>query len=211
MTDVKLSPSAGDETKVRDGLRRLLEGGAMTTTNVQRYLDPDKRYAQDRFDLLAPNPPAEITTADLLAVTLLDMTTPVGAVRKLLSSAHGGEGLLDDLLVAQRFPSTVDLWDASDEHLTTAHEAWRRIREIPGCGYVRAGKVLARKRPRLIPVWDSVVRSFYGAPDAVWATFREVLRDEDLRYDLEGLKPDGWPREMSLLRLIDIAAWMHSR
>ena len=108
-------------------------------------------------------------------------------------------------------PTDVDLWDATDAELRVADEAWAGVESRHGAGYVRAGKLLARKRPRLIPVWDSVVKDFFDTPGAVWASFRHCLADDDRRQSLAALLPPSWPQEMSLLRFIDVAAWMHRR
>ena len=45
-------------------------------------------------------------------------------------------------------------------------------------GAVAAGKLLARKRPRLIPVWDHVVRCALGHPNGAWLWLDNLLRAE---------------------------------
>ncbi|WP_341252769.1 DUF6308 family protein [Euzebya pacifica] len=194
---------------MRTGLDRLLNRSSDTSVDISSYLDPDKAYARDRFDRLQPNDPHEISPSDLLAVTLLDLSTPIDFLTQLLSPSYGGAGRLDALL--RDVPTNVPLWNATDADLRAADAAWNVINGIHGVGWVRAGKLMARKRPLLIPIWDTVVRSFFGEPTAVWASFREVLRDDRLRERLWTLAPADWPQDMSLLRLVDIAAWMYRR
>ena len=57
-------------------------------------------------------------------------------------------------------PSDVPLWEATDEQLAKRSSAWRlwdRLMDIPGVSTARASKLLARKRPHLMPILDSVI------------------------------------------------------
>jgi hypothetical protein len=65
-------------------------------------------------------------------------------------------------------PSDVDLWDSLDEILRSATEFWDSLRALPGVDWVIAGKLGARKRPRLIPVLDSVTLPMLGALPAAF-------------------------------------------
>jgi hypothetical protein len=49
-----------------------------------------------------------------------------------------------------------------------ADQAWHLLDARDGVGWVIAGKLLARKRPHLIPVWDHVVRCAMGYPENAW-------------------------------------------
>ena len=69
-----------------------------------------------------------------------------------------------------------------------------------------AAAVLARKRPRLIPVWDHVVRCALGRPDYAWLWLDGRLREQDgaIRDQLRKLHQEaGLPPEVSLLRTLD--------
>lgn len=63
------------------------------------------------------------------------------------------------------------------------HSPWRgdrdarcRRRDQPGIGWVTVGKLLARKRPRLLPVHDQVVRCVLGRPESFWLDLHTALR-----------------------------------
>ena len=73
-----------------------------------------------------------------------------------------------------------------------------------------ASKLLARKRPALIPIVDSVVSEVLCLPDGrAWTTLRAVLQDTDLRAVIDGLRP-GPMHRMTTIRLLDVAARMRA-
>jgi hypothetical protein len=83
-----------------------------------------------------------------------------------------------------------------------------------GVGWVTAGKLLARKRPSLIPVYDDVVRCAFGQPLDIWKALHEALRQDDgsFRTTLEDLmKRAGIPLKVTPLRALDVALWMRHR
>ena len=68
-----------------------------------------------------------------------------------------------------------------------------------------AGKLLARKRPHLIPVWDNVVRCALARPASAWMWLDELLREQDgaVLHQLEKLHQEaGLPADVSLLRTL---------
>jgi Family of unknown function (DUF6308) len=76
---------------------------------------------------------------------------------------------------------------------------------------VTAGKLLARKRPSLIPVYDDVVRCAYDWPKEIWKALRDALRQDDgsFRAVLEGLtKRAGISEEITPLQALDVVLWM---
>ena len=67
-----------------------------------------------------------------------------------------------------------------------------------------AGKLLARKRPRLVPVTDKIIVARVGPAGQTWRAPRHCLQDESLRRAIEAL----WARHArtaSVLRLLDVA------
>lgn len=64
-------------------------------------------------------------------------------------------------------PRDIDMADAEADVLaegSPADQAWHLLCAQHGVDWVIAGKLLARKRPRLLPVYDKVVRCALGRP-----------------------------------------------
>jgi hypothetical protein len=106
-------------------------------------------------------------------------------------------------------PTDIDLWDATDDQLDAAELLWDRLRSYPQIASVIAGKILARKRPRLVPVvdrWTTV--ALPTATGRVWRTWQHALADDVLRTRIDGLRTAECAIETSTLRLLDAAVWM---
>jgi len=72
---------------------------------------------------------------------------------------------------------------------------------------VIAGKLVARKRPRLIPVYDSVVRERVGHPEHFWAALNEDLRADNgalHRRLVDIRRQSAIGEDISALRIFDI-------
>lgn len=168
------------------------------------YYDPQGPFAGATFDMLPNNDPDSFTPEDIVAASLLDVRFTPLAVRALLDPA--GEPAIK--LSAIR--SDVQLWDEdAEEALGEANDAWRVLRKVDGVGPTRASKLLARKRPGLIPIVDSVIRNALPSlePDS-WEAFRTALRSGDLRNEVLAARPENAPNDTTILRLIDVAVWM---
>ncbi|MBB5868418.1 hypothetical protein F4553_001797 [Allocatelliglobosispora scoriae] len=173
---------------------------------VAAYFDPNKPFAGTSFDLLGENPPDMFTLDDLLATTLLDISWRPLAIRTLLA---GGGHLTAGLAT---LPTDLDLWNASPDILRSAGVLHQWLDKLPGVGPVIASKLLARKRPRLVPIHDSVVLRVLAPPEnQFWTTLATALTESTLRSEIEALRPSGVDSP-SLLRLLDVAIWTcHSR
>ncbi|MBG6183056.1 hypothetical protein IWX65_001003 [Arthrobacter sp. CAN_A214] len=157
-----------------------------------------------------------ITADDLVAVCFLSVDIKGRAAIGLLEK-HADE--ITELL--RQIPVDVDLWDADIEKLNApgnpADELWRLLRGRKygkwGIGPTRASKIMARKRSRLIPIYDSVVRPLMGLKDSgsQWATWHAALTDgTDLPGRLEAIREAAdAPKHISALRVMDIVLWMH--
>ena len=172
---------------------------------VVAYYDPDGPFAGHTFDLVGENPPNQFTTGDLLALTTLDVACSPPAIRALLHDER-----LSRLLGG--IPAGIDLWDAGDGAIGAATTLWEALTELPDVGPTTAGKLLARKRPRLIPIWDSVVEKvLQPEPGAFWESMRAALADERRRHRIDALADGVYPRPTTL-RTLDVAIWMrHGR
>jgi hypothetical protein len=178
---------------------------------IAQYFDPRGNYGAATFNTLAPNPADDITSSDLLALTLLSVTIRPRGVRELLDNDEATRR--EALAMLKVLPSTeCVLWEATDEDLANAEQLWRRLRSVESIGPVVAGKLLARKRPRLIPIVDSVVADVLRWDEnSYWRNFRSCLRDETLRRAIERLRrPAGVPDSVvPTVRLLDVAIWMY--
>jgi hypothetical protein len=68
----------------------------------------------------------------------------------------------------------------------------------------QAGKLLARKRPPLVPVTDKIIIARVGPAGQTWRAPRHCLQDESLRRAIEALR-SRQARTASVLRLLDVA------
>lgn len=171
---------------------------------VERFFNTDGPFAATTFDTLPDNDRNRFTTTDLLAVTLLDVALPPPSVRRLLDTdADAFNGLLAAV------PDDVDLWDVSDEDLAHAEALYWALRELHNVGRTRASKLMARKRPRLIPVVDSVIIEALNLRDDSWVALRACLSDAEVQKSIEASRPNNAPEQsISTLRLLDAAVWM---
>lgn len=183
---------------------------------VRCYFDPEGGFSGSAFETLAgggdaPGNRNVFAAEDLVAVTLLDMTVPGNAALDLLDRrASDFSGLLTSI------PVGVDLWNATDEQVGLESPAailWERLMSYPGMGWVTTSKLLARKRPRLLPVYDTVVQAaLQPSTTSFWLPLREELQDTSLVARLEEVRNEsGLGEEISLLRILDVAVWMRNR
>ncbi|MGD3112490.1 DUF6308 family protein [Streptomyces sp. YGL11-2] len=176
-------------------------------------------FTGSRFEHLAgggdrPEVADRITAEDLVAVLTLSVTVPAPVALDILEGPLGAR--LSDLL--QAIPRDIDMADAAVSVLadgSPADQAWHLLRDQPDVGWVIAGKVLARKRPRLLPVYDKVVRCALGRPrPSFWLALHAALRADDraLHRRLLVLRQvAGVPETVSALRVCDVVVWMGHR
>ena len=151
------------------------------------------------------------TADDLVAVTFLSVQVPPTAARAIL---HTEAEALNALLTA--IGPDRDLVDEPDP-LAPGWPAWdleTALWALPGIGQTKATKLIARKRPRLYPIWDSVVSGVLGTERAHLNPVREALRADDgalHRRLLSIRKEAGLPEEISALRVFDVIAWMDGK
>ena len=161
----------------------------------------------------APDHESTITTADLVAVECLSVHVPI---RVGLSLLQGSVGKQFANWLPEIPTSAVLGKDDARRHLephSPADRAWSCLAEQEGIGWVTAGKLLARKRPHLIPVWDRVVRCVCSPPrrENEWLWLDALFREQG------GALPDalaaareaaGLTDRISILRTWDVIVWM---
>jgi hypothetical protein len=184
-----------------------------TNASVQRYFT--EGFTGSRFEVLADRDPYRITGNDIVAVSTLGVAVPAHVAIWLL-----GEGRRTVAELLREIPVDVDIWDSGDA-LEPGGAAWQLWDVLLGCGWPgpRTGngmggtitsKLMAAKRPRMIPVRDSVVRQILPSTGQVWADLRNALGDEALRSRIEHATGRA-PAHVSLLRRLDVALWMRGR
>ncbi|MFF4380822.1 DUF6308 family protein [Kitasatospora sp. NPDC001547] len=88
-------------------------------------------------------------------------------------------------------------------------------RPARGAGPVVAGKLLARKRPHLVPVYDVRVKAVFRRPKVdttFWSAPADALRADGgaFRARLARLRAEaGIGEDIGVLRVLDVIAWMH--
>ena len=175
-------------------------------------------YTGARFERLGGGGDREqvadvITAEDLAAVTLLSVAVPPRTALQILESESGAFSAL-----LMKLPRNLDLVDADPREVASqewaGHQLWKGLKALPGIGWVTAGKVVARKRPRLIPVYDKVVRHQVGAPKSFWPSLREALATDGhaLHHKLLDIREQADVGEdISALRVFDVITWMYGK
>jgi hypothetical protein len=153
-----------------------------------------------------------ITAEDLVAVTLLRVDVP-GDVALQLLEGNLGRDLTHHL---REIPTDVRISDPAAAALladgSSADVAWDLLKEQHGMGWVLTNKLLARKRPRLIPVYDTVVECALGSPAALWNWLVPMFADGELEKHLVAIREGaGVSAEVSPLRVLDVIVWMGHR
>ena len=179
---------------------------------LQRYFGSggDGRYHGSYFDEWGqPQDPDVFTADDLVAVSFLSVFVPPMAARQLLQA----ERAQFTQLLADIGPDR-DLVTES-QPIDAAHPMRRlnaALESLPGVGPTIASKLIARKRPMLVPIYDSVVARVTDAWKRQWEPLRLELQRDDLHDRLLNLhdKADVDPH-ISALRAYDVITWMEGK
>lgn len=152
---------------------------------------------------------ADVFTADdLVAVTFLSVqVSPEGTDVLLRERRDEFAGLLTAVGPDR------DLVDEADA--ITAESPTGRLEAalwtVPSVGRTVASKLIARKRPRLHPVYDRVIGEVLDTKKAHVEPIRQALRhnDNELHTRLVVLRGQaGLPAAVPALRVLDVLAWM---
>lgn len=189
------------------------------TSHLDHYLDPAGPRAFHAYDLLGDE--HRLEPGDLLAPALLDaplrgahviaMHRPDGPYAHLRVAL---QGVLDDLDGrTARF---------EDQDLEAAGGPWSRVKEAlvasdstPDIKASKVTKILHRKRPNLVPIFDSRVSAYYGvstrAPWLFWPVLQaDVLKQRTWLDELTAGRETPDRRPLSVLRAVDIVVWEHT-
>lgn len=168
--------------------------GSLWDPAIERRIGPAERNTIDVEDLYSP--------------TLLSAPIRGSAGQAILERADTITGLLRDV------DHDVELWHPDDAKVTEALErAQRLVNELESVAHVgptRASKLVAAKRPRLVPIWDSQVSKALGAGQMTWQQYWTAWRHgiTPAIDELRSIARDVGHPELSPLRTIDIIIWM---
>jgi hypothetical protein len=211
----------------------LREENVKPATELLRryYLERDKKSGQlstgSYFDAWAgggdhPDVRNRIVDSDAVAVSMLSVTVPAQAIIGLQKPELAEH--VSNLLA--KIPTDVKLSALSRDEATTlfdkgshAVQLWevlRRTRETRwDVGATIASKILARKRPHLIPIWDTVIGAVVGKRSSKdqWLNWHKLfLDDPNLSDRLERiLKFSTVPQDLSELRIMDAVLWRYGK
>ena len=161
----------------------------------------------------------QITREDVLALAAVN--APVPAAIASLMLAQPASGRLATWL--RQLPTDIDLWDAEDHTLAIATKACDEIRTIheagarstAGGGFA-ATKLLARKRPRLVPLYDEKVRGVVHLAEGAswWFSLRDAMRadgeDNEVRFRVCAAMREADVGYVSVLRGLDVILWSYA-
>jgi hypothetical protein len=193
----------------------------MARSYLERYFGlstPIEDFSGRRFDTFGSNDPNRYSPDDVMAVACLSIHVPVRA----------GLGILNDLSdeisrLLMGIPVDLSLDDISlDDHKkyfgdgSPALRLWHLLRrsngEPWGVGSTTASKLMARKRPGLIPIYDSIVGRVtgLGISDNKWLAWHTAFATEpELVGRLKSLRSAVGLQGISLLRVLDVVLWMY--
>lgn len=211
-------------------LHEILEDTETATKHVRDYYRPDVYRGMPRtgasFDQWKgggdrPEIANELTGDDCVAVSFLAVDVPrVAAIGLMRDEKENVDRLLSDI------PTNISMWELDaegyEEHLgmqSPAQELWDVVTRKNGpkwdVGRTTGSKTLARKRPNLIPIVDSVIDNLIGYGH-YWHDWHASLTDgSGLPERLEKIRQDSGVLELdhkpSLLRVMDIVLWTEGK
>ena len=182
------------------------------------YVDVRNGYAYPSYDTLVTNGTAALVDGDLLAPALIGAEVDRGRFNLLREMLPALQGVAD-------LPA-VPLQSADDATLARVADLFAVLDEAPYAGKGVRGtiisKVLHRKRPDLVPLYDSRIFESYTAPGAIarsahrsWREFM-LLLCRQMRADLQGDQSafDGLQQvaasagaPLTQLRILDVLVW----
>lgn len=182
-------------TWARDAVHGYFHSGEYTGRFFER-LGRDERWTANAF-----------TPTDVVAVSMLGVNVPASAALELLTGERASRisGLLSQLDDVPLHEVQMDLLGEGQP----ATALWQELEEVPGLGRTKRSKLLARKRPALIPVFDRRIEHRLDIGEEIWAPFHGCL-DEALVCSLTDMRASvGGIEDISLLRVLDVAVWRY--
>jgi hypothetical protein len=174
-------------------------------SSLRAYLHPGA-FTGAWFERIPHTDPYAITAEDIVAVSMLSVDIPPRLSAWLLGDgAPLVRSLLEEIPVDERIGDSDSLLLENGP----AWKLWNQLRNFSDVGRTKTSKLMARKRPRLIPIYDSVVGKALGIENSknTWELWNGFMRDfgiSDFREDAH----NAGASHLSDLRIIDIVIWM---
>ena len=180
-----------------------------------------KGYTGSQFELIiSESDSSRFTERDFVALSTLNVDVPARAALWIMSP----EGQAQTSALLEGIPNGVDIWKPEVENAFADDGKLQQLWDCLGKanwpaaasggglgGSTKRSKLIAAKRPRLVPVLDRVVKDTLPKSDNYWRAFQAALRDESCRESLTlATNHDCVPSGVSLLRRIDIVIWMNN-
>ena len=183
------------------------DADVLATNALRRYFGPDDPYTGASFDTLSDGEhPDRFTASDIVAVSMLSVTVPAKTTLSLL----GGEA--DELL--SKIPADASLWTNPEllDRDGAAWQLWTLVAAHHDVGRTIASKLLAAKRPALLPVYDTHVAAALELGASYWGIWQEVARHPEVNVLIDSIEKArsaaGIASIVSDLRIIDVVVWM---
>ncbi len=196
-----------DQNVFNDAVSHFFQGEERENalSSLRAYLHPGA-FTGAWFDRIPNNDPYAITAEDVVAVSMLSVDIPPRLSAWLLGDgAPHVRSLLEQIPLAEEIADSNLLLDESGP----AWRLWAELRQFSGVGRTKTSKLMARKRPRLIPIYDSVVAEALGIKTSnntwkLWTSFMRDIGISEFRDDADQVGA----AHLSDLRIIDIVIWM---
>jgi hypothetical protein len=165
--------------------------------------------------------PDRFEATDLVAVSCLSVNVPADTAGWLLVGEGGDR--CGELLAAMKVPVDATLRDHDLARNEAATALWDLLMSHDNLGATTVSKLLAAKRPRLVPIYDSYVAGALLPRDSGrrwqwWAPWRDLLLGSGadaiddalrhIRHEVSGARPELPIDVVTDLRLMDIVIWM---
>jgi hypothetical protein len=156
-----------------------------------------------------PEVAQEFMAEDLVAVTMLSVKVPAQAALRILGPDRSR---LSELL--REIPTDRDLVDVRPSEIADDWAPWLlddALSDLTGLGRTTVSKLIARKRPRLVPIYDREVNKVLALNKGpLWRPLAEALQADGhaLHQHLLALRDEsGVGSDISPLRVLDVIVW----